>query len=398
MEISMNILIYRYGSICEPDIIEAFNRMSVHVDEVTDEIYNKKITPAEGITVLKKRLDSGTAYSLVFTVNFFPWIAEVCSIYGIMYFSLIVDSPVMELYSDSIKLPCNRVFLFDRCLYDEFAADNPGHIFHIPLATNIQRSRRVIDNAGSAQKQHFASDISFIGSLYTEKCLYNQVKLPAYYEGFANALIDAQLKVYGYNFIEECLSDDFVNVFLANAPGHYTFPEASRHAWKALVAQQYISVKAAEQERIRALKMLSENFSVDLYTGSDASVLPHIHNRGFARSHTEMPLIFNQSKINLNITARSIRSGLSLRIFDILGCGGFLLTNYQAELPEYFEIGSEVEAFSSMEELHDKCAYYLAHDSEREAIARRGYEKAVRYHSYDTRLLEMMDMALSCNS
>lgn len=74
----MNILIYRYGSICEPDIIEAFNRMSVHVDEVTDEIYNKKITPAEGITVLKKRLDSGTAYSLVFTVNFFPWIAEVC--------------------------------------------------------------------------------------------------------------------------------------------------------------------------------------------------------------------------------------------------------------------------------------------------------------------------------
>ena len=72
MEISMNILIYRYGSICEPDIIEAFNRMSVHVDEVTDEIYNKKITPAEGITVLKKHLDSGTAYSLVFTVNFFP--------------------------------------------------------------------------------------------------------------------------------------------------------------------------------------------------------------------------------------------------------------------------------------------------------------------------------------
>ena len=164
------------------------------------------------------------------------------------------------------------------------------------------------------------------------------------------------------------------------------------------MAQQYISVKAAEQERIRALKMLSENFSVDLYTGSDTSFLPHIHNRGFARSHTEMPLIFNQSKINLNITARSIRSGLSLRIFDILGCGGFLLTNYQAELPEYFEIGSEVEAFSSMEELHDKCAYYLAHDSEREAIARRGYEKAARYHSYDTRLLEMMDMALSCNS
>lgn len=395
---NINILIYRYGSICEPDIIEAFQRMSVHVDEITDEIYNKQLTPASGISLLRSRLDKkrleGAAYSLVFTINFFPWIAEVCSIYGIMYFSLIVDSPVMELYSDSVKLPCNRIFLFDRCLYNEFADENPGHIFHIPLATNILRSRRVIDGATPEQKQAFASDISFIGSLYTEKCPYNDVKLPPYYEGFASALIDAQLKVYGYNFIEECISDDFVNVFLEHAPGHYEFPESSRHAWKALVAQQYISVKAAQQERIQALKMLSESFDVDLYTGSDTSDMPQIHNRGFARTHTQMPLIFNQSKINLNITARSIRSGLSLRIFDILGCGGFLLTNYQAELPEYFEIGSEVETFASMEELHDKCAYYLAHDSEREAIARRGYEKAARYHSYDTRLPQMIDMAL----
>ena len=393
---AMKLLFYRYGSICEPDIIEAFTRLSLTVEEVTEEIYNKNLTPSEGIEAVRSHLDApgnSSRFAFVFTINFFPWLAELCNIYNIMYFSLIVDSPVMELYSNSIKLPCNRVFLFDRCLYNEFAPQNPDHVFHIPLATNIERNNRVIDTASSADKARFTSDISFIGSLYAEKCLYNKVKLPPYEEGFANGLIEAQLNVYGYNFIEECLTDSFVKTFLENAPGHYDFPENSRHEYKALVAQQYISVKVAEQERIRALTMLSNNFNVDLYTGSDTSAMPRIHNRGFAKSLTEMPLIFNRSKINLNITAKSIRSGLSLRIFDILGCGGFLLTNYQAELSEWFEIGVDLETYSSMEELNEKCAYYLSHASQREAIARSGYEKVCKYHSYDTRLLQMMDLA-----
>lgn len=393
----MKVLFYRYGSICEPDITDALTKLSFTVEEVTDEIYNKKITPAESIETVRRRLDAAgsSRFTFVFTINYFPWLSEVCNIYGIMYFSLIVDSPVMELYSNSIKLPCNRVFLFDRCLYNEFAPQNPGRIFHVPLAAGTQRNERAIRAASEADRQRFSSDISFIGSLYTEKCLYNSVTLPPYEKGFAEALIETQLNIYGYNFIEECLTDAFVKTFLENAPGHYEFPENSRKAYKALVALQYLSVKTAEQERIRALTMLSRDFNVDLYTGSDTGMIPHIHNRGFAKSHTEMPIIFNQSKINLNITAKSIRSGLSLRIFDILSCGGFLITNYQAELSEFFEPGTELETYSSMEELHDKCAYYLSHDDERMAIARRGYEKTVQCHSYSTRLLQMMDMAVS---
>ena len=35
-----------------------------------------------------------------------------------------------------------------------------------------------------------------------------------------------------------------------------------------------------------------------------------------------MPEVFRKSKINLNITLRSIISGISLRVYDILGAGG----------------------------------------------------------------------------
>lgn len=37
----MKIFMYRYGSLCEPDVIDAFRRIGLEVDEETAEIYNK---------------------------------------------------------------------------------------------------------------------------------------------------------------------------------------------------------------------------------------------------------------------------------------------------------------------------------------------------------------------
>lgn len=106
----MNILIYRYGSICEPDVITGFEELGNHVHEITAEIYNKDLLPSEGVTLLKNEL-LAHSYDFVFSINFFPFISEVCNIFQIRYLCWTVDSPVMELYSYSIKNPWNRIFL-----------------------------------------------------------------------------------------------------------------------------------------------------------------------------------------------------------------------------------------------------------------------------------------------
>lgn len=77
-------------------------------------------------------------------------------------------------------------------------------------------------------------------------------------------------------------------------------------------------------------------------------------------------------------------------ICDILGCGGFLMTNFQSELTDYFTIGVDLEAYSSMDELVDKCAYYLAHNEERKQIAKNGYERMSADHTYPHRIREML--------
>ena len=388
----MNILFYRYGSICEPDIIASFKHLGFNITEDTREVYNKQLLPSDCIKGLNELLKQDT-YSFVFSINFFPSVSDVCNIWGIPYLCLIVDSPVLELFSTSLANPCNKIFLFDRQLYNDFHHINPDGIFHIPLATNVRDNYATATMASAADRTRFSSDISFIGSLYSEKCLYNQITLPEKMRGYVDGLIEAQLLVYGYNFIEECVTPELIEAFCKVRPELINFPDSMKVDTKAVIAQHIISVKVAEQERLRYLKALSEHFNVDLYTGSDTYSMPLIHNRGFAKTNTEMPIIFHQSKINLNLTAKSIRSGLSLRIFDVLGCEGFLITNYQAELPEHFNIGEDLEAYTSLDDLMGKCEYYLSHDKDRQEIAHNGFEKVKKYHTYGIRLTQMLEIA-----
>ncbi len=394
----MKILIYRYGSICEPDIIDGFIELGHTVIQMTHEVTNKNLAPQESIKLVSERLFE-VSPDFIFSINFFPFLSEVCKIFKIPYLCWTVDSPVMELYATSITNKWNRIFLFDRAQYDEFSHLNPENIFHLPLAANIQQKQTVITSASNKLRQKFSSDISFVGSLYTEKCPYDKLtNPPAYLAGYLNGLMEAQMRIYGGYIIEELLPDHIVDEFKAHSPGFYQYPFDSFLTDRITMSQLYIGNKITAMERVKTFALLSRYFNVDLYTASDTTSLPCIHNCGLAKTLEEMPIIFNQSKINLNITSKAIRSGLPLRIFDILACGGFVLTNYQIELPELFTLGEDLGCYESLDDLIEKANYYLSHESERKEIAHTGFEKVKQFHTYPIRLQQMLDLAFSQRS
>lgn len=388
----MRILFYRYGNICEPDIITGFQELGNEVFEITKEIYDKNFPPLEGVKLLNNEL-LARSYDFVFSINFYPFISEVCNIFKIRYICWTVDSPVMELFSHSITNPWNRIFLFDQAQYDEIAHRNPECIFHLPLASNPTRWSTVIANASTTDIAKYSSDISFVGSLYTEKCPYDRLTdAPPYLTGYLEGIMDAQLKIYGYNFLEEILPDDIVDAFREHLPGFYIPPENSIRNDRATMAQIYLDGKISAMERVQIMKSLGNHYPVHLYTGSDTTNLP-VKNCGLAKTLTEMPLIFHHSKINLNITAKAIRTGIPLRVFDVLGCGGFLITNYQTELPDYFSIGNDLACYTSEDDLLAKVEYYLSHEKDRIEIAQNGFETVKKYHNYPERLLQMLSLA-----
>lgn len=386
----MKILFYRYGSIVEPDLIYCFKNMGLEVVEDNTQVSNKETTASDTIQSVSDSLKNDV-FLFVFSVNFFPAVSEICQVYNKPYVCWTVDSPVRELFSPALSNKCNRIFLFDWAQYNYFKNKNPENIFYLPLATNVNRWQKVISSASNYDKQKFSSDISFIGSLYSEKNPYAKIKnLTDYTKGYINGIIEAQLNIYGYNFIERMLNETVMKDFVKNVPDLTAGPYHDSISQTYVMANDFIGMQVAVTERQRLLSMLSEQFNVDLYTFSDTSSLPKIHNKGGAKTLTEMPLIFNNSKINLNMTIKPIQTGLSLRVFDVIGCGGFLLTNYQEELPEMYELGVEVETFTSKEELLDKAEFYLNNEEARKKIALAGLERTKNCHTYDIRVSQMI--------
>jgi len=105
--------------------------------------------------------------------------------------------------------------------------------------------------------------------------------------------------------------------------------------------------------------------------------------------------LYNTSKIVLNITNwdPALYSALNQRVFDVPATGAFLLTDYSPELEEHYRIGSEIVCYRAVEDAKEKTRYYLQHEEERAAIARRGYERALTLPTIRDRMAEVVRCA-----
>ena len=394
----MKALIYRYGSICEPDIIDGFKELGIEVFEIDIEIHDKIVLPIQTVEIVSKYLQDNPV-DFVFSVNFYPALSEVCNIYHIRYFSWTVDSPVLEIFTKSISNEWNRTFLFDRAQYNELIGYNSDRIFHLPLAANPEKMRGRIEKAtgkafgiANSSNNKFSHDVAFVGSLYSEKCPYNQIKgISDYADGFLNGMISAQQNVYGYYFVDEALPDDIIREIKSHVSNFDKLKDYDNYITDRIIASQfYVASKITANERYNLFRKLSEHFDMHIYTASNTNTIPKIHNHGTCSTLTEMPVIFNSSKININTTSKAIRSGIPLRVFDILSCGGFVISNFQPELAEFFTPGQDVILYSSIDECVDLCRYYLENEAERRSIAEAGYETLCKFHTYKIRLAQMI--------
>lgn len=388
----MKIIFCKWGSICEAGVLNAMKREG-HKIILFERKFQSVDYDTDYLKALAELIRQNPDTDFVFTINFQPIIARCCKVMKLPYFSWTVDCPSFQLYSETVKYPTNRIFVLDRMQYEKFSPLNPSCIFHLPMACDLATWDSI--KPTPAEHAKYDCDISFIGSLYSEKTRYNNIAdaLPEKMRGYVDGLIDAQLNVYGYNFIEDTITDEWAAEFKKYADW-YELGEDYIEDTKGIVADLYIGYKCTEQERIRTIDAISRRFSMDLWTLSDTSMLPHVHMRGGADSNNMMPQIIKCSKINLNMTNRPIKTGLPLRIFDLMGLGGFVISNYQAEIPEYFVPDEDIVLYDSIPDLLNKIDYYLAHDDERAEIAKNGYHKVKAYHTYDIRIRQMIELGL----
>ena len=133
-----------------------------------------------------------------------------------------------------------------------------------------------------------------------------------------------------------------------------------------------------------------------LFTTDQAEDLPLVKVHPPVDYFQEMPWIFRGSSINLNSTVPTIQTGIPLRVWDILGSGGFLLTNYQEDLMEFFHNEKHLSLFEDTQELIDKTFFYLEHDDLRQKIAAESQKLVLADHTWDIRLTQMFHQLHLC--
>lgn len=299
------------------------------------------------------------------------------------------DNPLISMYHKNVFCPCNYFFTFDKTNFLEFREMGVSHIWHLPLAVNTKRLDYLLGHF--YDQALYENDIAFVGSLY-ERNSYDRLRpsLPEYLQGYFDAAIWAQQCISGGNIIEEMLP-----VGILERLQQYFKLEKSEGSFSDLgliFSTTVLGFKTAAEQRRRALLELSKKYHVTIYSNSDTSGLFKVRYGGSLDYWSEMPKVFAASKINLNFTIPNIKSGLPLRIWDILGSGGFLMTNFQAEIPAYFKNKEDLVCFESIEELSELSGYYLAHEEERRRIAGNGYKKVKKYHTFEQRIEQMMEL------
>ena len=137
-------------------------------------------------------------------------------------------------------------------------------------------------------------------------------------------------------------------------------------------------------------------------------------------SQEEVVNVFNQTKINLNLSnatnfelpfllhsAFSIKDWKELillkkhkeqvkgRHYEINGCGGFQLSYFVPGLNLIYEIDKEIAVFENVKSVPDEINFFLMHDDLRNDFAEQGYQRSMKEHKAEAYLEKLIQKVLN---
>ncbi|WP_226670838.1 polysaccharide pyruvyl transferase family protein [Metabacillus litoralis] len=138
-------------------------------------------------------------------------------------------------------------------------------------------------------------------------------------------------------------------------------------------------------DRNSMMNYLDEHFEVKVYgTGWE---IPN----SFPVSGEDFYSAARAGKFHINFPGtRAGFTNLKIGVFESIANGGILCTEIFEEMELFFEYGKEIIGYKDAEDLKEKLEYYINHPEEAEMIRRRGFEKLVKHHMWETRWQDLL--------
>lgn len=326
-----------------------------------------------------------SALDFVISSTFDAYLAEITHDLNLKYVVYGMDSPMFDTYKYAKEARYENCYLFyfDHREYERLKSKGYSNVYYMPLGISDFTTRNL--SISDEELEIYKCDISFVGGLYSDN-IYDK-----YIDRFPQSVREKFAEILENSAFcwdeEDRLSPQLTSEFVEEM--EKIFPDIKNRAFHMsdieYIKVLYFDRKWTHIERTLILELLAECYDLHLYTWDNQIVSEHIRRFPPVTARESLK-IFYSSKINLNISLRSIGSGIPLRVFDIMSVGGFVLSNWQPEIPELFEEGKEIVTFRTPEEMLEKVDYYLKHETERQRIAVNGYRKVKKCHTIEHRL------------
>lgn len=294
-----------------------------------------------------------------------------------------VDNPnlIIKNYARNVTPYC-AMFLWDKNTLSDMRSLGFEHAFHMPLGVDEQRFRPMKNEPDPFVD--FCSDVAFVGNSMVEKVRERLRKTEA----------NGRLRSFFRDIARDYMKSGerhIQNVIASGYPELYdeflNLTDTDRANYETAVNW--------EATRIYRLERVKRLFPFTPLIVGDPFWKEIIDTR-FFRYHREvsyyndLPRLYNAATINFNATSRQMKGAVNQRVFDVPACNAFLLTDYQEQMDELFTVGEEVICYKEPDEIEALIKYYLNHESERKRIAKKGYERVIRDHTYVSRVTGMV--------
>lgn len=161
-----------------------------------------------------------------------------------------------------------------------------------------------------------------------------------------------------------------------------------KETWTMQVGLQYsLELRVALARRLAPLGLAVWGHPSWMESG-----IPDLDYRGELDWETEIAKAISASDINVNISKIIFPTMVGSRPFEVLSCGGFLLTDRYTATETLFEDGRHLVFYRDFDDLEDKVRYYLAHPQERRDIAERGHRAFLEKHTLMHRVRRIVEV------
>ena len=384
-------ILYVYGMAETKDIPVTLRQMGYKVEEYPKVQNNSILSDDETdeiVTYVKRhRITHLISIHLIYNLALAAYKADI------KYVSVIWDAPYIKIFSPFGRLTNCYFSVFDKLDQERFRSAGIPHTLYQPLVVNKRDVLLWNRHAKKMLSGNYINDICFVGRLYEDNLFDERVKnMPPVVVDYFNSIFEeAAFRWDGVNRIYGKTGGDMLRYMSMVNPEFHVDNRLDIED-TSLFEITYLIRKIANIERVATLSTLSEMYHVVLHTSSkvEEGQLGNVEVRLPVKPGQDAATVFAGSKINLNISLKGIEGGTPQRVIDIMGAGGFVLTNYCEETAALFKEDKEIVMFKTPEELFEKVEYYLQHNEEREQIAKAGHDKVLECHTYEKKLEKLL--------